>query len=77
MTDVERDQLVRWSRRRKSSQALALRSRVVLACAQGLDNKAVAAQVGCAAVTVGKWRARFVANRLDGPSMRRVRVVRR
>ncbi len=66
MTDVERDQLVRWSRRRKSSQALALRSRVVLACAQGLDNKAVAAQVGCAAVTVGKWRARFVANRLDG-----------
>jgi len=60
------DQLVRWSRRRKSSQALALRSRVVLACAQGLDNKAVAAQVGCAAVTVGKWRARFVADRLDG-----------
>jgi len=45
---------------------LALRSRVVLACAQGLDNKAVAAQVGCAAVTVGKLRARFVANRLDG-----------
>jgi len=66
LTDVEREQLARWSRRRKSSQALALRARIVLACAQGLDNKTAAAQVGCAAVTVGKWRARFVAQRLDG-----------
>jgi transposase len=66
LTDVERDQLVRWSRRRKSSQALVLRARIVLACAQGLDNKTAAAQVGCAAATVGKWRARFVAQRLDG-----------
>jgi transposase/transcriptional regulator with XRE-family HTH domain len=66
LTDGERDQLVRWSRRRKSSQALALRSRIVLACADGLDNKVVAAQLGCAAATVGKWRARFVEHRLDG-----------
>jgi transposase len=66
LTDEEREQLVRWSRRRKSSQALALRSRIVLACADGVDNKAVAAQLGCAAVTVGKWRGRFVAHRLDG-----------
>ncbi len=66
LTDEEREQLVRWSRRRKSSQALALRSRIVLACADGVDNKAVAAQLGCAAATVGKWRGRFVARRLDG-----------
>ncbi len=66
LTDEEREQLVRWSRRRKSSQALALRSRIVLACADGVDNKAVAAQLGCAAATVGKWRGRFVAHRLDG-----------
>jgi transposase/transcriptional regulator with XRE-family HTH domain len=66
LTDGERDPLVRWSRRRKASQALALRSRIVLACADGLDNKAVAAQLGCAAATVGKWRARFVEHRLDG-----------
>ena len=66
LTDGERDQLVRWSRRRKSSQALALRSRIVLACADGLDNKVVAAQLGCAAATVGKWRVRFVEHRLDG-----------
>jgi len=58
--------LQRWARRRKSSQALALRSRIVLACADGADNKAVAARLGCAAATVGKWRSRFVTDRLDG-----------
>src|SRR4051795_3910633 len=62
----ERDQLVRWSRRRKSAQGLALRSRIVLGCAEGADNKTVAAQLGCAAATVGKWRARFVEHRLAG-----------
>jgi len=62
----EREQVTRWSRRAKSSQALALRSKIVLACAEGTDNKAVAEQLGCARVTVGKWRARFVEHRLDG-----------
>src|SRR5665648_1013861 len=66
LTVEERDQLTRWSRRAKSSQALALRSRIVLACAGGVDNKTVAARLGCAAATVGKWRARFVELRLDG-----------
>jgi transposase len=66
LTDEEREQLSRWARRAKSSQALALRSRIVLACAEGADNKAVAAQLGCAQATVGKWRARFVGARLDG-----------
>ena len=66
VTDDEREQLQRWARRRKSSQALALRSRIVLACAEGLDNKTVAAQLGCAGVTVGKWRSRFVALGVDG-----------
>ena len=68
MTEEERAQLVRWSRRAKSSQALALRSRIVLACADGVDNKAVAGRLGCAAATVGKWRGRFVEHRLDGLS---------
>ena len=62
----EREQLVRWARRRTSAQALALRSRIVLACADGLDNGAVAARLGCSAATVGKWRSRFVTRRLDG-----------
>ena len=66
LTDGERDQLVRWSRRAKSSQALALRSRIILACGEGLPNSAVAAKLGVSMPTVGKWRARFVAKRLDG-----------
>jgi transposase len=66
LSEEERATLLRWSNRAKSAQALALRCRIVLACAQGLNNKEVAAQLGCAPVTVGKWRARFVAARLDG-----------
>ena len=66
LTDDERSQLVSWARRATSSQALALRSRIVLACADGADNKTVAAELRCAAVTVGKWRGRFVEERLDG-----------
>jgi transposase len=63
----ERAQLERWSRRATSSQALALRSRIVLACAvPGAENKAVAAGAGCTAATAGKWRARFIERRLDG-----------
>jgi transposase len=65
LTEDERAQLVGWSRRAKSSQALALRSRIVLACADGADNKSVAAQLNCAEARVGKWRRRFVAERLD------------
>jgi hypothetical protein len=66
LSDDEREQLSRWARRRKSSQALARRSRIVLECARGLDNKPVAARLGCHQVSVGKWRARFVAERPDG-----------
>jgi transposase len=65
LTDPEREQLVRWERRRKSSQALALRSRIVLACAEDLSNKEVAEAVGVTASTVGKWRSRFCELRLD------------
>ena len=66
LTADEREQLTRWARRAKSSQALALRSKIVLECAGGADNKAVAARLRCSTATVGKWRSRFVAHRLDG-----------
>jgi transposase len=67
LSDVERETLLRWSRRAKSSQALALRARIVLACAEpGAMNKRVAQQLGVVPNTVNKWRRRFVASRLDG-----------
>src|SRR6478609_9496504 len=67
LSDAEREQLVRWSRRRKSAAGLALRSRIVLACAApGALNTRVAADLGVAPNTVNKWRRRFVADRLAG-----------
>jgi transposase len=66
LTVDEREQLQRWARRRTSAQALAMRSRIVLACAQGRSNTAVADELGVSAQMVGKWRARFVEARLDG-----------
>ncbi len=68
LTDEEGETLRRWARRPKSAQALALRAKIVLACAEGATNKDVAARFGVTAQTVGKWRARFVANRLAGLS---------
>jgi transposase len=67
LSDAEREQLTRWSRRPTSSQALALRARIVLACAApGLTNKQVAADLRVVESTVAKWRRRFVDKRLDG-----------
>jgi transposase len=66
LTEDERQTLERWARRRTSAQALALRSRIVLACAEGATNKAVAQQLGIWPQTVTKWRGRFVADRLEG-----------
>src|SRR3954454_7435027 len=68
LTLGDRDQLSRWALRRSSSQALALRSRIVLGCADGLDNKSVAEGERVTQATVGKWRRRFVEFGLDGLS---------
>ena len=62
----ERRTLERWARRHSSSQALALRCRIVLACAEGRTNTEIAVDLGVNQVTVSKWRHRFGADRLDG-----------
>ena len=66
LTDVERRTLDEWARRPKSAQRLALRSRVVLACAEGLPNRAVANRLHVSSNCVCKWRERFRVRRLDG-----------
>ena len=65
LADEERETLVRSSRRHSSSQALALRSRIVLACADGGPNTEIADELGCDRGTVGKWRYRFAAEGLE------------
>jgi transposase len=66
LTASERQTLEGWTRRGKTSQALALRSRIVLACAEGGANVLVAAELGVSRSTVTKWRARFIERRLEG-----------
>ena len=66
LSDAERETLQNWSRRPKSAQALALRARMILRCAEGRTNTQVAEQVQVRIATVGKWRQRFVERRLDG-----------
>jgi transposase len=66
LTDSERETLVRWARRRRSSAGLAQRSRIVLECARDQTNSAVAERVGVSVPTVRRWRNRFAERRLDG-----------
>jgi transposase len=69
LTVEEQETLWGWSRRPKTAQALALRSRIVLRCAHGdgtTSNTAVAEELGVLRGTVAKWRSRFLIDRLDG-----------
>ena len=66
LSEAERRTLENWAKRRKTAQGLALRARIVLACAEGSSNIAVAARLRVNRGTVTKWRARFLARRLDG-----------
>jgi transposase len=66
LTDIEREELKALTLRRKTAQALAQRARIVLACADGNDNKVAAARQRVTPQMVSKWRARFVEHRLDG-----------
>jgi transposase len=66
LSSEERERLEAWSRRRKTSQALAERARIVLLCAEGHANGVVADILKINRVTVGKWRARFAEQRLEG-----------
>src|SRR4029453_15302523 len=66
VTDDERAALIRLTQRPRSNRALAFRARLVLACADGAANTAVARRYRTTDATVGKWRQRFIDRRLDG-----------
>jgi transposase len=68
LSEEERAQLVRWVRRPRSAQALALRSRIVLGCAEGENNTRLARRLGVSVPMVRKWRGRFAERGLDGLS---------
>jgi transposase len=66
VSEAERAELVRGARAASSTQAYALRCKIVLACADGATNVDVAAGLGVSHPTVGKWRKRFIEYRLAG-----------
>jgi transposase len=66
VNDEDRETLVRFTRRAKTAQALALRSRIVLRCADGATNREVARQLHVTPQTVGKWRGRYIAAGVEG-----------
>jgi transposase len=66
LSEAERTELASLAGRRNTAQALALRARIVLGCAEGAQNKQVAARLRVDQGTVGKWRRRFVEHRMDG-----------
>ncbi|ODQ97451.1 DDE endonuclease [Mycobacterium sherrisii] len=79
LSDVEREQLQGWARRPSSAQALAMRSRIILACEGDSSNTQIARDLGVTRGMVTKWRNRFAADRLEGlldePRPGRPRVV--
>ena len=66
LTDEERGQLKEWARSRTRARTIGKRARIILACDGGRTNRQVARQVRVTTQTVGKWRTRFVARRLEG-----------
>jgi len=66
LTSEENSRLLEWTRRHKTSQSLALRARIVLACQQDRADGEVARELRITRATVGKWRRRFEAARLEG-----------
>ena len=66
LTDVQRAELERFSRRGRVNRHLAFRARIVVACAEGISNVDVAAKLRTTPSTVGRWRSRFLRSGVDG-----------
>ena len=66
LDDGEKRVLTALTRKHGAPQALAVRVRIVLAAANGLTNKQIAAKLDVCAHTAGVWRKRFARDRMDG-----------
>ena len=66
LTDAEREELQRLAKRSRTARRIAFRAKIVLACADGVTNGAVAKKLRTSNQTVGLWRKRFVERRIDG-----------
>lgn len=66
ITADEREELRRLATRVRTNRDLAFRARLVLACADEPSNVVVARRHRCNGKTVGRWRARFIRDRLEG-----------
>lgn len=66
LTADERAYLERQVRRQRVARSLSDRCKIILRCADELHSKAVAAELGVSEHTVGKWRRRFLEDRIDG-----------
>ena len=72
LTGEERQVLEGWARRRKTAQALALRSRIILACADGAPISEVAAELGVSRTTVNRMLLRGELHWVDEDGFRLV-----
>jgi transposase len=66
LSDEDRQVLQRWARGRSTPARLVLRARIVLAAAEGKENKSIAAELNTNRPLVGKWRTRFAQRGLAG-----------
>ncbi len=82
LTAEDRKTLTKWSRGRSTPARLMHRAQIVLAAAEGIENRQIAIQLGCTRRTVGTWRNRYAQLGLagieqDAPQGGRTPAVRR
>lgn len=65
VSDVEAQELKRLAQQSRSQRALSFRARILLQCASGKSNAAVARQLKTTGFTVGFWRKRFIAGGIE------------
>jgi transposase len=66
LTTEQRKALTRLVKGRRTEVRVAMRAKIVLAAARGLENQEIAEELGITRETVGRWRSRFVEQHVEG-----------